>query len=89
MGIEVVVGRQDSGADEFLLKDADKFKQVFRMVVAYVVDLVWRDWQTVFSCLFLRCVLHHADNAFDDVVHVGEITLAVAVVEDFYFLAFE
>ena len=32
-------------------------------------------------------MLHDTDHALDDVVHEGEITFAVAVVEDFYGVA--
>ena len=89
MGIEIIVLRKDPSSDKFFLKDIDKFKQVFRVIVAYVIDLVWWNRQTAFTGFFLRSVLHYADYAFNDIVNIGEITLAVTIVEDLYLLAFD
>ena len=82
MGVEVVIRRQDAGADEHLLEGRDVVEEVFRGAAADVVDGVWRDRETVGAGLLLRCAAHDADDSFDDVVDVGEVTLAVSVVED-------
>ena len=89
MGFEVVVGGEDSGADEFFLEDCDEVEEVFGMVVADVVECVGWDGQVVVAVAFFGCVLHHSDDAFYDVVDVGEVALAVAVVEYLYGLAFD
>lgn len=82
MGVEVVIRRQDAGADELLLEGRDVVEEVFRGAAADVVDGVWRDREAVGAVLFLRCAAHDADDPFDDVVDVGEVALAVSVVED-------
>ena len=84
MGLEVVVGGKDACPDELFLEDADEVEQVLGGTVSDVVDLVGRDGQAVLACLDFRCVLHDADYAFDDIVDVCEVALAVAVVEDLY-----
>ena len=82
MGVEVVIRRQDAGADELLLEGRDVVEEVFRGAAADVVDGVWRDREAVGAVLLLRCAAHDADDPFDDVVDVGEVALAVSVVED-------
>ena len=52
------------------------------MVVADVIDFVGREGESVFAVLLFWGVLHHADDAFDDVVDVGKVALALAVVEN-------
>lgn len=87
MGVEIIVLRQNSGSCEFLLKNRHEVQQVLGMVVADVVNFVWRNWKTVLPVPFFGCMLHDTDYAFNYVVDVGEIPLAVAVVEYFYRLA--
>ena len=87
MRLEVIVFGKYAGTDEFLLQDTYKIKKVLGIVVAYVIDFVGRNRQTVFAVPLLGSVPHHADDAFDDVVHVREVALAVTVVEYLYRLA--
>ncbi len=82
MGVKVVVLWEDAGADEFLLEDVDEVQEVFGAVVADVVEGVWWDWKAVVAGGTVGGFLHDADYAFDDVVDVGEVAFAVAVVED-------
>ena len=51
------------------------------MVVADVVDFVGWQRESVFAVLLFGGVLHHSDDAFDDVIDVGEVAFAFAVVE--------
>ena len=81
--LEIVVCGKDSSTDEFFLKDGDEVEQVLGAVVADVIDLIRRDGKTIFSVFFFRGMLHHTDVSFHNVIDVGEITLAVAIVEDF------
>ena len=53
------------------------------MAVAYVIYLIRWQGQSVLAYLALRWCLHHALYAFYDIVYVGEVSLAVAVVKDF------
>lgn len=85
--VEIVVGWQYAGAEEFLLEDIDEFQKVLRVAVTYIIYLVRRNRETVLAVLLLRGMLHDTDHALDDVVHEGEIAFAVAVVEDFYGVA--
>ena len=81
MGLEVVVRREDAGADELLLEYVDEVEEALGSAVADVVDLVGRDGKSVCAFLLLGGVLHHTEDAFDYVVDVGEVAAAVAVVE--------
>ena len=65
------------------MENSYEVKQVLGSRVTDVIYLVWRYWETVFSVFLFRGVLHHSDDSFDDVIDVGEITLAVTKVEDF------
>ena len=53
------------------------------MTVSYVVDLIGWYRKTILTILLFWSVLHDADYAFYDVIHIGEVALTVAVVEDF------
>ena len=87
MGFEVIVLGEYTVIDERMLECVDVVEQVFRGAAADVVDGIWRDRQTVFAGFFFRCTFHDAIDTFDDVVDVGEVAFAVAVVEDFDCLA--
>ena len=69
-------------ADELFLEDCHEVQQVFGVVVADVVDLVRREGEAVFAVLLFGGVLHHAHDAFDNVIDVGKVALALAVVEN-------
>ena len=59
------------------------------MAATYVIYRVGRDGEAVLAVLSLWGFLHHADDAFNDVVHVGEVAAAVAVVVDLDGLTFK
>lgn len=79
--LEVVVGGKDAGANQFFLKDGNEVKKILRRAVADVVHLVWRNRKAVLAVGSLRRMTHHTYDAFDNIVHIREITLAIAVVE--------
>ncbi len=89
MGVEIVVLWKYACADKFLLENVHKFEKVFRMAVADVVDLVGRNGKAVGAGLLLWGMLHHTDYALHNIIDVGEVALAVAVIEDFYLLTFD
>jgi len=80
--LEVVIGGEHLRTDEFLLEDCHEVEQVFRVVIADVVDLVRRERESVFTILLFGSVLHHAHYAFDNVIDKSEVALALAVVEN-------
>ena len=82
VGREVIVRGEDAGADQFLLQGGDEVHQVLRLAAADVVDRVGREGKSVLSRFLFGRALHDADDALEDVVDVGEVALAVAVVED-------
>ena len=88
VGFEIVVAGEDASADEFFLEDGDEVEEVLGVVIADVVDFIGWDGETVGTSLFLGGVLHNADDAFYDVVDIGEVALTVAIVEDFDGFAF-
>ena len=89
MGLEVVVGGEHAGSDEFLLEDIDKVQQVLGLAAADVVDRIRRNRKSVFAILLFRGFAHDPDDAFHDVIDIGEIASAVAVVVDLDGLAFQ
>ena len=88
MGLEVVVLGQDAGTHQLFLKDSYEVEEVFGGVVADVVHLVRWDGQPVLAVPLLGGVLHDAHHSLHDVVDIGEIALAVAIVENLDGLAF-
>ena len=88
MGIEVVVLGQDTGTHQLFLEDGYEVKEVFGRVVADVIYLVRGNGQSVLAVLLLGGVLHDAHHSLHDVVDIGEIALAVAIIEDLDGLAF-
>lgn len=88
VGIEVVVLGEDAGTDQFFLQDGHEVEKVLGGVVADVVYLVRGDGKSVLAVLLLRGVLHDAHHSLHDVVNIGEVALAVAIIENLDGLAF-
>ena len=89
MGLEVVVRGEHAGSNEFLLEDIDKVQQVLGLTAADVVDGIRGDGKSVLTVLLFRGLAHDPDDAFHDVIDIGEIASAVAVVVDLNGLAFQ
>ena len=89
MGLEVIVRGKHTGPDEFLLEDIDKVQQVLGLTTADVVDGIRRDGKPVLAGLLFRGLAHDSDDAFHDIIDIGEIASAVAVVVDLDSLAFQ
>lgn len=88
MGLEIVVGRQDAGTYQFLLENRHEIQKILRRVVAYVIYLVRRNRKAVLTVLLLWGMSHDTHYTFHDVVNIGKVAFAVAVVEDLDGLAF-
>ena len=88
VGSKVVVLGQHAGTHQLFLQDGHEVEEVFGRVVADVVYLVRGDGQTVLAVLLLRGVLHDAHHSLHDVVDIGEVALAVAIIENLDGLAF-
>ena len=80
MSLEVVVCGQDTGSYKLLLQDVHKVQQVLGLAASDVIDCVRRNRQAVFTRLLFGGFLHHAEDALHDVIDVGEVAAAVAVV---------
>ena len=88
MGLEVVVHGQHAGPDQLLLEDGHEVQKALRGAVADVVHHVRRLGKAVPAVASLGRAAHDPRHALHDVVYVGEVPQAVAVVEYFYLLAF-
>ena len=88
MGLEIIVLWQDAGTHQLFLKDGHEVEKVFGGVIADVVYLVRWDGESVLAVLLLGGMLHDAHHSLHDVVDIGEIALAVAIIEDLDGLAF-
>lgn len=82
MSLKVIVLGQDTGTDQLFLQDGHEVKEVFGRVVADVIYLVRGDGQPVLTVLLLGGVLHDANYTFYYVVDIGEVALAVAIIEN-------
>lgn len=88
VGIEVVVLGQDAGTHQLFLQDGHEVKEIFGRVVADVIYLVRGNGQSVLAVLLLGGVLHDAHHSLHDVVNIGEVALAVAIIENLDGFAF-
>ena len=89
MSLEVVVLGEHAGSDKFLLEDIDKVQKVLGLAATDVVDGIWRDGKPVLASLLFWGFAHDPDDAFHDVIDIGEIAAAVAVVVDLDGLTFQ
>lgn len=87
MRVEVIIRRKDPGADQLFLEDGHEVQQVFRVIVSDIIYGVRRDGKAVLAGFLLGRALHDTLYAFHDIVDVGEVPSAVAVIEDLYGLA--
>ena len=88
VGIEVVVLGQHAGTHQLFLKNSHEVKEVLGRVVADVIYLVRWDGQSVLAVPLLRGVLHDAHHSLHDVIDIGEVALAVAIIENLDGVAF-
>ena len=88
VSFKVIILGEHAGMHQLFLQNGYEVKEVFGRVVADVVHLVRGDGQSVLTVLLLGGVLHDAHHSFHDVVDIGEVTLAVAIVEYLDGLAF-
>ncbi len=89
MGLEVVALGEHSSPHEFLLEDIDKVQQVLGLAAADVVDGIRRNGKSVLTVPLFRGFAHDADDTFHDVIDIGKIASAVAVVVNLNGLAFQ
>ena len=89
MRLEIVILGQDAGPDELFLQDIHEVQKVLGLAAADVVDGIRRDRQAILTLLASRRSGHHSHDSLHDVVHVGEVPAAVAVVVDLDRLAGE
>ena len=88
MRFKVVVFGEDSCTDELFLENCDEVEEILWGVVTYVIYFIRWDWEPVFALLLLWSVLHHSYYAFHDVIDIGEVAFAVAVIENLDGFAF-
>ncbi len=88
VSLKVIILGEHAGMHQLFLKDGHEVKEIFGGVVADVIYLVRGDGQSVLAVLLLGGVLHDAHHSLHDVVDIGEVALAVAIVENLYGFAF-
>ena len=82
VAFKIIIFWQNAGTNQLFQQCGDIVVKVFGRSATNVVDGVGRQRETIFAGLLLGRTLHHAEYSFHDVVHVCEVALAVAVVED-------
>lgn len=88
VSLKVVFLGQHASTHQLFLKDGHEVEKVLGRVVADVVHLVRGDGESILAVLLLRGVLHDAHHSLHDVIDIGEVALAVAIVEYLDGLAF-
>lgn len=88
MRFKVIVFRENSCTHQLFLQDGHEVEEVLGRVVADVVYLVRWDGESVLAVLLLGGVLHDAHHSLHNVVDIGEVALAVTVVENLDGLTF-
>ena len=88
MCFKVIVFRENSCTYQLFLQDGHEVKEVFRGVVTDVVHLVRWYGQSVLAVPLLGGVLHDAHHSLHNVVNIGEVALAVAIIENLDGFAF-
>ena len=89
MGLEVEVLGEDAGTDELFLEDGDEVEEVLGLAATDVIHGIGWDGEAVVAFLALGGALHHAHDTFYDVIDIGEVATAVAVVVDLDGVALE
>ena len=82
MSLKVKVSRQHTSTHQFLLQDIHEVQQILRLPTTDVINSIGRDGQAILTLLSGRWSLHHSPHTLYDVINIGEVTTAVAVVED-------
>lgn len=88
VSFKIIILRKNTCTYKLFLKDGYEVEEVLGRVVADVIYLVRGDGQSVLAVLLLRGVLHDTNHSLHDVVDIGEVALAVAIVEYLDGLAF-
>ena len=88
VSFKVIILGEHAGTHQLFLQDGHEVKEVFGRVVTDVVHLVRGDGESILAVLLLRGVLHDAHHSLHNVVDIGEVALAVAIVENLDGLAF-
>ena len=88
MSFKIIILRKHAGTDQFFLQDGHEVEEVFGRVVADVIYLVRWNGQSVLAIMLLGGVLHDAHHSLHDVVDIGEVALAVAIVKNLDSLTF-
>lgn len=73
VGLEVEVLGEDAGTDEFFLEDGDEVEEVLGLAATDVIHGIGWDGEAVVALLALGGALHHAYDAFYDVIDIGEV----------------
>ena len=81
VGFKVIVLGEHTGTHQLFLQDGYEVEKVLGRVVADVIYLVRGNGQSILAVLLLRGVLHDAHHSLHNVVDIGEIALAVAIIE--------
>lgn len=89
MRLKVVVFGQHPSAHQFFLENRDEVEEILGGIVTDIIYLVGRNGKTVLAVLLLGGMLHNADHSFHNVIDIGEVALAIAVIEDLDGLAFD
>ena len=81
MGLEIEIGRQHASTNQLFLQNLNEIEQTLGLTATYIIYSVWWNGQAIGALLTRRGSLHNANDTLDDIVDIGEIATAVAIVE--------
>ena len=89
MLFKIEVRRQDFGSYQLLLEDLYEIEEILGLSATDVINGIGGNGQAILTFLALRSLGHDTDDALNDIIDIGEVTTAVAIVEDFDGLALQ
>lgn len=81
MGFEIVIRGKHARTDQLFLENLYKVEQILRVAITDIVYLIRWHRQTVFSGLALGSTMYDALHTLYNIVDIGKVTLAVAIIE--------
>jgi hypothetical protein len=82
VGLEVEILGQNPRTHQLLLEDLYEIEEVLGLTATYIIYGIGRNGQAILALFALRGALHHAYDTLDNIIDIGEVASAVAIVED-------
>ena len=71
------------------MEDLYEIEEILGLSATYIIYCIRGNGQAILALLALGGLGHDTDDALNDIIDIGEVTTAVAIVEDFYRFALQ